>query len=41
MSATARRLAVLPGPLLAGPPLILAVALGAGVHRLRTRRAHR
>jgi hypothetical protein len=41
MSAALRVLAVLPGPVLGGPPLIFAVALGVGIHNHRTRRTHR
>lgn len=44
MSAALHRAAVLSTPALAAvgaAPLILAVALGTGVHHLRTRRTHR
>jgi hypothetical protein len=41
VTAPTRYLLTLPGPVLGGPPLILAVALGLMAHRIRNRRTHR
>jgi hypothetical protein len=41
MSAGLKLAAVAPTWAVTGPPLILAVAVGVGVHSHRTRRAHR